>query len=1091
MSIPATNSKLLVTEDWKKIYQSYQNAEFQSYDFDTLRRILISYLQENYPEDFNDFIESSEYIALVDLIAYVGQNLSFRIDLNARENFLETAQRRDSILRLAQLVSYVPKRNVPASGLLKLSAVSTTANVYDQTGNNLSGSTIVWNDSTNINWYTQFISIIDNAMSGDLSFGMPYDSDVLNGVETQQYIINSSNVDVPVYAFDQNINGTSMHFEIVSSTFSGKNYIYEDPPKPGNAFKILYQNDNQGSGSAGTGFFTLFKQGTLGISNFGIVNPVPNEIIGINVNNINNSDSWLWELDTSGNYTSLWDQVPATSGNNVIYNSLNKSRRNIYSISTRDRDQIDLNFSDGVFGKLPNGQFQLFYRQSNGLSYNISPDQMSGISVAVPYIDKSGISQILTMILSLEYTVTNSAASESNTSIQKNAPQAFYTQNRMITAEDYSIAPLTYTTNVLKIKSVNRVSSGISKYFELSDVSGKYSKTNIFCDDGIIAKSASSADYTFSFYNQNNIWEMIKTYLLPKVLSSPEIQSFYLDNYRTYRPILVEPDSAKITWVQVGSPVVGQSRGYFQAPLLNLNSQDYYLRPIGVRQEPADLVNNPLYYVQAGSLIKFKAPKDAFGRDQYFLPDGTLTLSSLNASLYFWSNVQQVIGTGDNNGTGALDDGTGPIILTNTIPDRSAIVEIVPPFVTTLDYNFQSNIINLCLSYQSFGLRFDSTLRSWKIIFSGNLNKNFDLSNVGLSVMLDYEGDNSNANKDSSWLVLFDFQGEKTYKVTNKLTQYVFKSEKQTGFYLDDTNNNYDYVTNTIVKDKISVLSINAKPNSNYPLQRDYVWQITGTSTQSDGYVDPSLIFVGFYSNNSIVGNQKITIDPESFDNIVGTNPTVIDINGKSYVGRSGLKFQYEHNPSGNTRIDPAKSNIIDIYVLTKDYDLKFRNWLLTGSGSKPLPPTTQSLENTYSADLDAIKAISDQIIYQPASYKILFGEYADPNLQATFKVVRSPTSTISDNAIKSKVLDAINQFFALENWDFGQFFHFSELSAYIMNLLTPDITNFLLVPLSTNFGNLQEVACQSTEIFISGATTNNIKVISAVTPAQLEMGTY
>jgi hypothetical protein len=541
----------------------------------------------------------------------------------------------------------------------------------------------------------------------------------------------------------------------------------------------------------------------------------------------------------------------------------------------------------------------------------------------------------------------------------------------------------------------------------------------------------------------------------------------------------------------VGSPVVGQSRGYFQAPLLNPNSQDYYLRPIGVRQEPADLVNNPLYYVQAGSLIKFKAPKDAFGRDQYFLPDGTLTLSSLNASLYFWSNVQQVIGTGDNNGTGALDDGTGPIILTNTIPDRSAIVEIVPPFVTTLDYNFQSNIINLCLSYQSFGLRFDSTLRSWKIIFSGNLNKNFDLSNVGLSVMLDYEGDNSNANKDSSWLVLFDFQGEKTYKVTNKLTQYVFKSEKQTGFYLDDTNNNYDYVTNTIVKDKISVLSINAKPNSNYPLQRDYVWQITGTSTQSDGYVDPSLIFVGFYSNNSIVGNQKITIDPESFDNIVGTNPTVIDINGKSYVGRSGLKFQYEHNPSGNTRIDPAKSNIIDIYVLTKDYDLKFRNWLLTGSGSKPLPPTTQSLENTYSADLDAIKAISDQIIYQPASYKILFGEYADPNLQATFKVVRSPTSTISDNAIKSKVLDAINQFFALENWDFGQFFHFSELSAYIMNLLTPDITNFLLVPLSTNFGNLQEVACQSTEIFISGATTNNIKVISAVTPAQLEMGTY
>ena len=103
--IPSTNTKLLVGEDWTKIYQSFRNADFKSYDFETLKRTMITYLQENYPEDFNDFIDSSEYIALIDLIAYLGQNLSFRIDLNARENFLETAQRRDSILRLSQLIS--------------------------------------------------------------------------------------------------------------------------------------------------------------------------------------------------------------------------------------------------------------------------------------------------------------------------------------------------------------------------------------------------------------------------------------------------------------------------------------------------------------------------------------------------------------------------------------------------------------------------------------------------------------------------------------------------------------------------------------------------------------------------------------------------------------------------------------------------------------------------------------------------------------------------------------------------------------------------------------------------------------------------
>ena len=74
MSSTERQNRLLVAEDWKRIYQSFRNAEFQSYDFDNLRRVMIAYLRENYPEDFNDYIESSEYLALIDLIAFLGQN---------------------------------------------------------------------------------------------------------------------------------------------------------------------------------------------------------------------------------------------------------------------------------------------------------------------------------------------------------------------------------------------------------------------------------------------------------------------------------------------------------------------------------------------------------------------------------------------------------------------------------------------------------------------------------------------------------------------------------------------------------------------------------------------------------------------------------------------------------------------------------------------------------------------------------------------------------------------------------------------------------------------------------------------------------
>ena len=106
MATTDRQNRLLVAEDWRKIYQAFQQADFKSYDFETLRRTMVAYLRENYPDDFNDFVESSEYVALIDLIAYISQALSFRVDLNARENFLETAERRNSVLRLARLINY-------------------------------------------------------------------------------------------------------------------------------------------------------------------------------------------------------------------------------------------------------------------------------------------------------------------------------------------------------------------------------------------------------------------------------------------------------------------------------------------------------------------------------------------------------------------------------------------------------------------------------------------------------------------------------------------------------------------------------------------------------------------------------------------------------------------------------------------------------------------------------------------------------------------------------------------------------------------------------------------------------------------------
>jgi hypothetical protein len=205
-------------------------------------------------------------------------------------------------------------------------------------------------------------------------------------------------------------------------------------------------------------------------------------------------------------------------------------------------------------------------------------------------------------------------------------------------------------------------------------------------------------------------------------------------------------------------------------------------------------------------------------------------------------------------------------------------------------------------------------------------------------------------------------------------------------------------------------------------------------------------------------------------------------------TGRSDLKFHYIHNATYDRRIDPSKTNIIDVYMLTLSYDLEFRSWLSNSTDTKPVAPTSQNLEINYGSKLNEIKAISDEIIFHPVKYKVLFGNKADTNLRATFKAVRNSNNVSSDSNLRSRILVAIEEFFALENWDFGQSFYFSELATYVMNSLTPDITNFVIVPKSdAGFGSFYEIASQSDEIFINGTTVEDIEIVDAITATQLK----
>lgn len=1123
MSSTDRQNRLLVAEDWKRIYQSFRNADFQSYDFENLRRVMISYLRENYPEDFNDYIESSEYLALIDMIAFLGQSIAFRVDLNARENFLELAERRESVLRLARLLSYNAKRNKTANGLLKLTSVSTTQTVIDSNGRNLSGQVILWNDPANTNWYDQFIKVINSSLPASSQFGNPDAKATVYGIPTEQYRFQTYSTGVPVFGFTKTVDGRNMNFEVTSTVIENENSIVEDAPQAGKQLSFIYRDDGKGSASPTSGFFLHFRQGNLNTGTFTITQPSTNEIIDIEASNINDTDVWLYRLDTNGIESEFWAKVPSFEGNNVIYNSLKKNIRNIYGVVTRANDRVSLTFSDGTFGTLPLGTFRTYYRVSNGLSYTINPKDIRNVSIDIPYISNVGQAEVLTITMNLQTSVSNAALTESNDTIKANAPATYYTQNRMITAEDYNISPLSVSQDVVKIKAVNRTSSGISRYFDLVDPTGKYSSTNLFGDDGIVYKEEYTDSFRFSYVSRTDIEGIIYNQILD-VLKDTDLRNFYYANFSK-----ITTESLNIAWYQKSSDT-NQSTGYVG------DVTDT------VPYRTGTFAATDLQYFEQNALVRFDAPAGQYflTTDDNRLVTGSPTVPGAVTSI--WSKVITVTGDGTNNGRGELSDGSGPISLNDIIPTGAIVAQIIPRWRTSIDTNVIASMIELIFANKPFALRYDIVSKTWKIIFEGNLN-------IADRFSLGKQGDNSNQKLDSSWLLLFTTDTE-FYTVQSRKLRYVFESDKQIRFFFEKANKIYDSKNNTIVKDRIKVLSINNKPNETEAFTVDQDWEIDKEYIGIDGYVDTKKIELAFndYDNDGVVDN------PEIFENIVDTINTPIQqryivlekydvtpgqqdyryinndseivkivsseltvgnlnqyvdgqyfyfqdkavvkkldkirgrfttsLDYKVFSGRANLKFQYVHSADYETRIDPGQTNIIDLYVLTREYDVEFRKWLLGNLDDEPLPSSSDQLFLSLSPSLNAIKSVSDEVIYHPVKYKILFGEKASFDVRASFKIIKNIEQPISDNEIKSRVLTAINEFFALENWDFGDSFYFSELAAYVMNRTAPYLVNFIIVPRQSDlsFGSLFEIKADSDQIFINGATTDDIEVIDGIT---------
>jgi len=555
---------LFASESWTTVYTAFTNVSLKAYDFDTIREALLAYIGQTYPDKFNDFIASSEFIAILDLVAYLGHSLSYRLDMNTRENFMDTAERRASILQMAKTLGYNKTRPINAKGFMKITSLSTDEAVYDNLGISLSGKTVNWNDSNDIDWYENFISILNSAFSATTKIQNPTSTLNIAEVDHSLYEVNEDTAIKNVnYTFSANVDGKTRSFEAVRVLLDAtKTRLEEDEPNLQNNFTIINRNDNLGSGSDRTGFFVYAVAGTLGFKDFSYDTKISNRIEPITENNISNSDVWIQKIDTDRNYVSSITKVDNETRETAIYNSLRTGSGDLVSVNSADNNAITLHYPDGVFGNAAYGNYRTWYRVADNDNFTVNANDISNATITIPYTGSDNRTYRLTLTISSTKDFSENFSGETYSSVRRIAPRSYYSQDRMVNAQDYNVYPLTLGNNVVnKVKAVNTSFAGNSRYFETDDVLGHHSNLNITGSDGSVFVEDEPISVSLSYNKAKaNTDDFIRNDIAG-VLKHPSLFNKFLHTNRTNTTEVVIAQSGNSYTISStdGTTIVGTS----------------------------------------------------------------------------------------------------------------------------------------------------------------------------------------------------------------------------------------------------------------------------------------------------------------------------------------------------------------------------------------------------------------------------------------------------------------------------------------------------------------------------------------------------
>lgn len=1171
-------------ESWEKIYTSFQQVNFAAFDYDTIKHSLIDYLKLYFPESFNDFIESEELIAIVEVFSNIATLIAYRLDMDAHENFISTAQRKDSILRLAKLVSYSADRPIPARGLVKITSVSTTETIIDSIGNNLAGSTIKWNDASNSNWRDQFILVMNTVLSQQFGHVSPTDRFQIQDVLFDLYSINAIPNTTGVFRYSATANGQSLPMELVPVAYDSTIGIVERRPSNNSNFSFLYGQDGLGDSSSTTGFMCYTKQGTLARHRQIFDGVTPNQTYEVPLNNINNIDVWVNNIDPiTGNIlddssvlhhnnsivSGEWVEVDNSGAYNVIFN--NSAVRSNYEVVTTNNNRVNIIFGDGEFSDIPLGTFDIWVRSSVDQDVTISQSAVVEQRTSFTYIDGLGVTQTFTFTFSLINSLQNGSSSESLEHIRTAAPNTYYTQDRMVNGQDYNTF-MNQDSSILKLRSVNRTFAGDSKYITWHDPSNSYDNVKIFSNDGTLYYDIKKTTTSTPIVSVNTL---ISTYIEP-LLSSSDV-FLYVTSYGvpadSYNRVFTSTEIAELV-AGLTPPPSPSDIGLFYnitkftwhvvsmssnpADALSdwsvINYIPYPIITVTQTQTSSPIQNGTTYdIVRSANRILFHSPTTHFyntNTSNTVIDFDTLksdydVISILQANTNYNRNGI-LSSTWDFNVLGQELYEVGPQV---GLPDisRLSIIPVdvnndgVPSYLNINDVSQPLGLADIIkpkiiVDYTGIIVPPTGIVITLPIQYITGLGDITILCNTLPSEL------NGIAVENVHWREFNDASAFEIINIGGNATPSTHTGLANSGntytanVYIDGVSIPVSVIGNTVqtVGDLIGKLNRILGNVAKVTLVNGNI-QITSRTTASsavtivDGGLFGSLSGISqpmFLSPSPISVSNKIVILPLGGEDGFNNSKFTIMINDYVYfyrldvlsdwlitptntdsltmyilelanstgtwerkIGRTGLNFAWFHHATDYHLIDPAASNIIDTYIIQKGYFLSLKGWLENSSNIRPTLPTPLDLRLAYNSLLSN-SMISDTVVLHPGNIKLLFGPRADTPLQATFMVIKSLTSTLTDNQIKTNIVTIVRNFFDINTWEFGETFYFSELSAAIHMDMPNDISSVVIVPVYTNnhFGELYQIIAKEDEVFYPDISITDIELVLTYDDINLRM---